>query len=231
MDTVKHQYRFDPAIYNTHWLLLQEVPENSRVLEIGSASGYMGEFMIKEKKCEVWGVEPENGPFEESKKYGYTKLFNTTAEEFLKLPEIANEKFDVIFLGDVLEHLVDPVGILQGLRQLLKPTGRFVISLPNVGHWSARLRVLKGNFDMDSSGIFDRTHLHFYTLKTMIEMIEAGGLKVVKSRHSGGGWERFGINKLFGIGQKILRLFPKLLSYQYVLVATLKDSKIEVPRG
>ena len=216
----KSNYRYDPGIYNTHWLLLQEVPASSRVLEIGTASGYMGEYLINEKNCEVWGVEPVKDLYEDAKNYGYTKLFYNTAEDFLKLPEMVGQEFDVIFLGDVLEHMVDPLQVLIGLKKFLKPTGRFVISLPNVAHYSMRWQLLTGRWDYQSGGIMDRTHMRFFTLKTMGELVEQAGLYLEKARPSSGGWERFGINKLFGIGRKIFFLWPKLIAYQYVLVAT-----------
>ena len=44
-------YNFDPAPYSTHMLLVQEIPVESRVLEVGTASGYIGDFLIKQKKA------------------------------------------------------------------------------------------------------------------------------------------------------------------------------------
>ena len=216
----QRNYRYDSGKYQTHWLLLQEVPVGSRVLEIGTASGYMGEYLIKEKNCEVWGVEPVQELYEDAKNYGYTKLFKNTAEEFLNLPEMSGQEFDVIFLGDVLEHMTDPLQVLIGLKKFLKPTGRFVISLPNVAHYSTRWELLAGRWDYKNGGIMDRTHMRFFTLKSMKELIEQAGLHLEKARPSNGGWERFGINKLFGIGRKLFFLWPKLIAIQYILVAT-----------
>jgi|SRR3989344_4069767 len=217
-----YNYRFDPGKYNTHWLLLNEVPPNSRVLEIGTASGYMGEYLIKEKNCEVWGVEPVKDMYEAAKNYGYTKLFHNVAEDFLDLPEMVGQEFDVIFCGDVFEHMMDPLKVLIGLKKFLKPTGRFVISLPNIAYWQVRLHLLGGNFDMQDGGILDRTHMRFFTLKTMKEFIEQAGLHLEKARPSNGHIERFGINKLWGVGQKAFSLWPTLLAIQYILVATKK---------
>lgn len=219
---MKRVYRFDPGELNTHSLLLSEVPEHARVLEIGTASGYMGEYMIEHKKCEVWGVEPVRELYEDSLKYGYTKLFHATAEEFLKLPEIRDQKFDVIFLGDVLEHMVNPTEVLRGLKELLKPDGKCVISLPNIAHYTTRWHLFTGRWDMQDGGILDRTHLQFFTLKTMKEMIEKSGLVLEKARPSSGYIERFGRRKLFGIGRKALFMWPTLLAVQFILVARKK---------
>ena len=69
-----------------------------------------------EKKCEVWGIEPLEELYEEALAGGYKKIFNLTAEEFIERNEIGDEKFDVILLGDVLEHMAYPDAVLVGLK-------------------------------------------------------------------------------------------------------------------
>jgi 2-polyprenyl-3-methyl-5-hydroxy-6-metoxy-1,4-benzoquinol methylase len=218
----KTNYRFDPDPYNTHVLLLNEVPDNSRVLEIGTASGYIGEYLTKQKKCEVWGVEPVKEEYDKALQYNYAKLFHLTGEEFLQLPEVSQEKFDIIFLSDVLEHMVHPDQVLAGLKKFLKPTGRFVMSIPNVAIYTVRLQLLTGHWDMQDGGILDRTHVRFFTYKTMHELLDKSGLKILTERPAGGYMERFGKRKLFGIGRRILRRFPKLFAMHFIFVAVPK---------
>ncbi len=213
-----NNYRFDPAPASTHTLLLERVPVNSKVLEIGTASGYLGEYLIAEKKCEVWGVEPVKEQFEDAKNYGYTKLLNLTAEQFLLDSNFAGEKFDVILLGDVLEHMVNPEIVLSGLTKYLKPSGRIVASLPNVAHFSIRIKLFCGKWDMVDAGILDRTHLRFFTRKTMLEMFGKAGLDILECRPTNGAMERFGINKLFGVGKKLLFFWPTFFAIQFVFV-------------
>lgn len=215
-------YRFDPNPYNTHALLLQEVPAKSKVLEIGTASGYMGEYLMKEKQCIVWGVEPVQTYYDDAVKYGYERIFNKTIEESLLEPEVKNQKFDVLFMGDVLEHMMHPDEVLRALKQTLKPGGVAVISLPNIAHYTTRYKLLTGHWDMQDGGILDRTHLRFFTLKTMKELIEQSGFEIKKIRPSSGYIERFGLNKLFGVGKKLLFAWPELFAVQFIFVATPK---------
>lgn len=218
----KRNYRFDPGPFNTHLLLLEAVQENSRVLEIGTASGYLGEYLVAEKKCEVWGVEPVKELYEDALGCGYNKLFNVTGEDFFELPEAKGEKFDVILLGDVLEHMVDPQNVLKNLSDYLKPKGRLVISLPNIANYAIRWHILTGKFDMQNGGILDRTHLRFFTLKTMKELVERSGYNIISARPSGGKFERFGLRKLFGVGRKILFTWPTLFADQFIIIAENK---------
>lgn len=220
---MKKVYNFDPDPYNTHMLLMNEVPSNVKVLEVGTASGYLGEYMHKEKNCEVWGIEPVKELYNEALNYGYIKLFNQTAEGFINQNDPEGQKFDVILLGDVLEHMPYPDAVLKGLKKFLKPEGKFVISMPNIAHYSIRIALLLGRWDMADSGILDRTHLRFYTLDSAQKMIASCGLKIEKVRPSSGYIERFGLNKLWQIGKRALFLWPKLLAFQFIYVVKLND--------
>ncbi len=216
---MKRNYRFDPNPVNTHMLLLNEIAPNTRVLEVGTASGYLGEYLIHEKKCEVWGIEPVRELYVDAESVGYTKLVNKTVEECIQDNDLKDQKFDYILLGDVLEHMTNPHAVMKSLREYLKPEGKCVISLPNVAHYSIRWALLRGKWDMTDSGIMDRTHFVFFTRKTIREMIEQSGYKIVLDRPSGGYMERWGQRRVFGIGRKILFTFPNLFSQQFIVVA------------
>lgn len=215
---MRYKYKFDPDPFNTHMLLINEVPVASKVLEIGSASGYMGDYLFQEKKCELWGVEPFCENLEKETEVKYNKFFKITVEELVNSKLAPLAYFDVIFIADVLEHLVSPEEALTKLKKYLKEDGIFVISLPNIAHYSIRWSLLRGRFDMQDAGILDRTHLKFYTKESAVKMFESLGFKIIKVRPSGGYLERFGKRKLFKIGKKVLFAFPNLFSFQFIFV-------------
>ena len=210
-------YRFNPMPLGTHTLLVAEIPEHSRVLEIGAATGYMGGWLAAEKNCAVWGVEPVKEWHDEALGRGYEKILNMDADAFLR-SEMPPEKFDRLLLADVLEHMPDPAQTLAKLRACLKPDGRTVISLPNVAHYGVRFALMRGKWDMADAGIMDRTHLHFYTEKTAKEMIEGAGFRIEKIRGTDGHLEA---KKLFGIpyGKTLLETWPNLFAPQFIFVA------------
>jgi 2-polyprenyl-3-methyl-5-hydroxy-6-metoxy-1,4-benzoquinol methylase len=86
--------------------------------------------------------------------------------------------YDVLLFGDTLEHLADPVTVLQRLSKHLAPTGTLVVSVPNIANWAIRLSLLTGRFRYTDRGILDRTHLRFYTRVTLVEMLETAGFRV-----------------------------------------------------
>lgn len=86
--------------------------------------------------------------------------------------------FDVVVCADVLEHLADPAAALSSVVRLCRPGGALVISVPNVAYWQARLRLLRGVWRYEPTGLFDSGHLRFLTRDTLLELVSGCGLLV-----------------------------------------------------
>ena len=200
-------------------LLVDAIKPQSTVLDVGCASGYLGHWVHLRQHAKVWGIESMPAVAEVAQAQGYENVFVGDVEKVLANNVLAGKTFDHILLGDVLEHLLDPAEILRQLRPLLKPEGTFVISLPNVAHYSVRLGLLRGNWTMTDTGILDRTHVHFYTQKTACELLESVGLQVQSVRPRGDieRWaQQLGLGKT---GQWILQKYPGWWAVQNVFVA------------
>jgi 2-polyprenyl-3-methyl-5-hydroxy-6-metoxy-1,4-benzoquinol methylase len=92
---------------------------------------------------------------------------------------LGDRKFDCIIFADVLEHIVSPQQCLQQAKPFLLPGGTIVVSLPNIRHVSALSSIfLKGSFPQRDRGIFDRTHLRWFTMRDGKEMLTTSGFKV-----------------------------------------------------
>lgn len=91
----------------------------------------------------------------------------------------AGRTFDCIVFADVLEHLADPQRCLRQARQHLQPGGCVVVSLPNIRHLSALSAIfLGGRFPQRDRGIFDRTHLRWFTVTDAHRLLAGCGLQV-----------------------------------------------------
>jgi SAM-dependent methyltransferase len=86
--------------------------------------------------------------------------------------------FDHVIFGDVLEHLYDPQRALSQAALRLAPGGSALVCIPNVQHWSVFLQLVTGSWPQADSGIFDRTHIRWFTLTDMIRLVENAGLVV-----------------------------------------------------
>jgi 2-polyprenyl-3-methyl-5-hydroxy-6-metoxy-1,4-benzoquinol methylase len=213
-----------PSPWSSHSLIaghLKHLPSQSRVLDVGTASGTLAR-MCRDSSLRLFGVEP-NPDWAQMASPLYEKIFvgsiQDVEDEFLS-------GYDVVILGDVLEHLSMPDVVLQKLVHLQTPDTLLIISVPNIANLWIRLNLLAGRFDYSDRGILDRTHLHFFTRKTLIELLRSAGLEVLSLEVTPiplelvsnfflsppGKWLHAGFAHLTS-------LFPTLLGYQFVVKA------------
>lgn len=157
--------------------MLEFVPTSAkRVIDIGCGAGFFGAEIKRRYGAEVWGLELDAEAAEEAA----TRLDRVVVgkvEDFIAgLPD---GYFDVIACNDVLEHLVDPRGVLVALKAKLNGGGMVVASLPNIRYFPALKTILvDGDFPWEDQGIFDRTHLRFFTRLSMQRMFDDAGYTV-----------------------------------------------------
>ncbi len=109
---------------------------------------------------------------------------NVTAADAESLDFAAMEgQFDYVIAGDLIEHLKNPWAFVRKIRGTLKPGGAFVASIPNVAHISNVYNLLQGFWQYEDAGLLDRTHLRFFTKKTVFQMFEEAGFKIAAFDH------------------------------------------------
>lgn len=215
-------YQFKPGPYSSHSLLLGSLPEEGggrRVLDVGCADGYLSAILAR-RGYRVTGIErhaPEEFPRD---------VEFIAADLDGGLPPLAGE-FDFILCADILEHLREPGTLLAELRRLLAPQGKLVASLPNSGHAWFRWNVLLGRFPAEDRGLFDRTHLHFFTWKGWLELFAGAGFHIEGVRCSGVPvglmFPRYAhtapVRALERLSFESARLYKRLFAYQFVVIA------------
>ncbi len=97
----------------------------------------------------------------------------------------AGGPFDVVLAADVLEHVRMPELVLDQSRNVLAPRGVLIASVPNFGHWYARGRTALGLFDYDQRGIFDRSHVRFFTRRSFLRSLRTAGFSIVRDEATG----------------------------------------------
>lgn len=145
------------------------------ILDVGCASGRLGAALKKRQDCVVVGVEYEPEIANEAR-YLLDDVIVGDIEE--KVGTLPSDYFDCIVLADVLEHLRSPEAVLQKLSRTLKDTGTIVASIPNVRHWSVLRPLLEGDWNYEDAGILDRTHLRFFTRKSIQKLFADCGYTI-----------------------------------------------------
>ena len=143
-------------------------------------------FELKRNKNikEVWGIEPVKKAGEVARGRLDKTLIMTIEEAIPLLPD---GKFDTIIFADVLEHLVDPEGVLINLKSKLAPGGEIFASIPNIRHWYIFQQLLQGDWEYSEHGLLDKTHLRFFTKKSIVRMFKKCGYQpaLVKNQKFG----------------------------------------------
>lgn len=158
-------------------LLLQQVPRDSSVLDLGCATGYLAARLVQQG-CRVDGVELDPEMAEEARQ-ACRRVHQSDLDDPRAWDELEGP-YQVILAADILEHLTDPWQALERIRKLLVPEGLLLASLPNAAAWPMRLHLLAGRFEYEASGPRDRTHLRFFTIHGFRQAAEQAGFQVLQ---------------------------------------------------
>lgn len=172
-DTSVHIKENDSLSY-----IISKISPGSDVLELGPATGYMTKYLLDQLHCKVSIVEIDKEAFQSSMQYAETGIC-ANLEDRAWIEYFSNKKFDYITFADVLEHLKNPLEVLKSACALLKPTGRVLLSIPNIAHNAVLIDLFNNKFEYRETGILDNSHLHFFTRSSIHEMIKACGLCII----------------------------------------------------
>jgi 2-polyprenyl-3-methyl-5-hydroxy-6-metoxy-1,4-benzoquinol methylase len=198
-----------------HEKLLAMAGSPERVLDVGCSTGYLAR-RLAERGSTVIGIEFDARAAEEAR--GVCEQVLVGDVETMDLP-FEPGSFDVVLCGDVLEHLRRPVRFLERVRPLVAPGGRLVISTPNVANWAMRLGLLFGRWRYTDRGILDRTHVHLFTRKALVEALEGAGYEIVELDFTVP-VPLIGTPMIEAVAHALGRVRPSLFAYQFVVAAT-----------
>jgi 2-polyprenyl-3-methyl-5-hydroxy-6-metoxy-1,4-benzoquinol methylase len=179
--------------------MLELIPDSAkRILEIGCGNGSFGASIKRNKEVHYTGVDI----FPDSIASAAVQLDEAILAniENDELP-FELEQFDCLIMNDVLEHLLDPWRALQKLLTLVQPNGHVVASIPNMRHYPViQDLIINCQWNYIEEGVMDKTHLRFFTHKTIESLFSNNNLKTQVLRGINGGrlpWKFALINKIF----------------------------------
>lgn len=162
---------------------LSYIKMNSKILECGCASGYVTKYLKENLNCNVSIIEIDEICYNKARQYAKDG-FNGNLNEQEWFNYYKNQKFDYILFTEVLEHLTQPKQTLLAARELLKPEGKIIITIPNICHNDIFIRMFYNYFTYTSTGLLDDTHIHFWGLNDIEPFCNSAGLKVLEIKTS-----------------------------------------------
>jgi len=137
------------------------------ILECGICSGGLADMLNKEgADCYGIDINPRDIPG--------IKIYQADLNR--GFPAF-NRSFDIIFAGEIMEHLFDDRKFIRSCNKLLKPGGLLIVTVPNLGFIVNRLLILFGKMPMFSYAPF---HYHIYTKRTLQGLLGGEGFRILK---------------------------------------------------
>lgn len=225
----KYSDNMPPSLKGAIEWLYDDVEPGSTVLDFGCSTGYFGKYLKDTKKCFVYGLEISEDIKEARKNLDGVYSFDLDGSW---PEEVFERKYDALFFGDVIEHLKYPEEVLRKAGKLLKPGAKIFISTPNIAHISTRLELLGGNFEYESMGILDNTHLKYFTKKSLTQLVDSAGYDIVRLDSSTNDYPKEIIKKILKKNglvaeQKFWDITKSLeaRAFQYKLILVKKEQK------
>lgn len=152
------------------------VEPGASVLDLGCGSGALGQFLAR-SGCVSDGVTLSPAEAGHARPH-YRRVLVANLESCDLRAMFSGQRYQAIVCADVLEHLSCPEQVLAACRDLLAPAGRLLLSVPNAGYAGLVAELLQGDFRYRPEGLLDRTHLRFFTRRSLLRFLKAQGWAV-----------------------------------------------------
>ncbi len=154
-----------------------EHARGASLLDLACGDGFMTEMFASHFR-QVVGVDASSRHIAEARKrVPGVRFFESLIEEFE-----TDEKFESVFLLDILEHVVDPMQVLRKAASFLSDSGVLIVHVPNCQAVNRKIAVLMGTLkSCDELSPFDiqvAGHRRSYDMAGLVQDVAAAGLRV-----------------------------------------------------
>lgn len=226
MSNLKYDYEFDPEAQNNTAASIARFAMlgGKDVLDIGAGPAIVSRYLVSQGR-EATCLDNDDDALASLDGMGL-RAIHADLESESWADELIGQSFDVIILADVLEHLRQPLTILNSIREkvLLREDGLLVVSVPNASHVSVVSELLVGEFDYTKTGILDETHVRWFTLHNLTTLLMAAGFVVDRVERTRRSLEQTGSAvHAMTISEPVRRELsarnPESETYQFVVLA------------
>lgn len=211
-------YQNDSRIKTALSFLDDCVGKNMKVLDVGCYNGEIAVLIrdIIGKGCEMHGIDIAENTITEAKKKGILAKKANLNDSI----DFSDNTFDLIFAGEIIEHIYDTDLFVSELKRVLKPDGILIITTPNFLSFGRRLLYLLGvGIFMEASLSYPEIpeaagHIRFFTKKLLVDYLSENDFSLVKYSSDTVNFPNFKINflaKIFPtIGHAIIGKFRNI---------------------
>jgi methionine biosynthesis protein MetW len=161
---------------NLHHVVLELVPEQARVLDMGCGDGTLLHQLIEKKQCQGYGIEIDNHNVLACIHRGIS-VIQADLDQGLALME--NKSFDIVLQINTLQNLRNTQALLKETARLGK---KAIVAFPNFAHWKNRLAILRGRMPVTKAlpyEWYDTPNIRVSTLKDFKTLAQKSGLRIL----------------------------------------------------
>tara|TARA_Y200000002_G_scaffold352542_1_gene331350 strand:- start:14 stop:682 length:669 start_codon:yes stop_codon:yes gene_type:complete len=196
-----------------NFIISKKITRPTKILEIGGGAGHTTKILCEIFNCHGTNIDIKI-PKIKAKGIDHLEMDMNSKNNSNKL---TNKRFDLILALDVIEHIEDTDKLLDFIKSISSNNTYLFISLPNIKNIRVPFYIyFKNTFPRKNAGIFDKTHLRWFTKKDVIELIFKKGYQYVDSTYTDHK-SRFIKNRL------IEKIFGFLLAPQFIVCGQFKD--------
>lgn len=204
--------------------MLEKHP-NGRMLDIGCGDGYITKLISRKTGAKPYGIDISRNAVKTARNRGVKAKEGDLDEGRVSYPK---DYFDLVFCGDILEHVYNTEGLLGNIYRILKPGGYAIISVPNVASWYNRFFLLIGWMPIwieSSSKTYTGNpflkegvgHIHAFTERSLKELVRKSGFRIEDVRGS----PIIGCGKYSRNKEKLWNVVDRLFSRKTGLSSTI----------
>ena len=161
---------------NEFKIIINLLPVQSRVLDVGCGDGTLIEALIKQKNIDVRGIELEESKVKQCISKGLSVIQGNAETELGQFPDKA---FDFVILSQTLQAFYQPENVLSELLRIGK---KVIISIPNFGYWKVRTSLLLfGKMPVTKSlpdSWYNTPNLHMCSIKDFYQFCDKKKIKM-----------------------------------------------------
>jgi 2-polyprenyl-3-methyl-5-hydroxy-6-metoxy-1,4-benzoquinol methylase len=181
---LKFEHRLGPVRRVDRNAFLLERARGKKVLHLGCADEHTVAVKLKNQthlhaqlaavSRNLWGVDVSENALAELRHAGFDNLLRGDVEHLDEIPELANQQFDVIIAGELIEHIFNPGLFLKASRRLCSSNTELILTTPNALVYSQTIFAL-----IDREAIHP-DHMQMWSPTTLRNLVARSGFAVTE---------------------------------------------------